>query len=152
MLVVGSKIKLKKKMGAFDNIGEICEVTDILEGGVICFKFGGCHLGCMSYDEYEKYFEKVEDAPVKRTWSEWERRNNIVLTLDKQRCGFSYSVRTNGKKVQLKIETGKNDTIRSEASCNKNDKFDFNKGLELAKRRLIVKFLAKKVEDYAKLM
>lgn len=87
-------------------------------------------------------------------YSVWERRNNIVLTLDKQRCGFSYSysVCTNGKKVQLKIETGKNDTIRSEASCNKNDKFDFNKGLELAKRRLIVKFLAKKVEDYAKSM
>lgn len=59
-MIKGDKIKLVHKMGVFDNIGEICEVTDIQEGGVICFKFGGCHLGCMSYDEYEKYFEKVE--------------------------------------------------------------------------------------------
>lgn len=53
-MIKGDKIKLVHKMGIFDNIGEICEVTDIQEGGVICFKFGGCHLGCMSYDEYEK--------------------------------------------------------------------------------------------------
>lgn len=151
-MIKGDKIRLIKQMGVFNNIGEICEVTDIQEGGVICFKFGGCHLGCMSYDEYEKYFEKVEDITVKRTWSEWERRNNIVLPLDKQRYGFSYFVRTNGKKVQLKIEIGKNDTVRSEASCNKNDTFDFDKGLELAKRRLIIKFLERKVENFAKSM
>lgn len=58
-MIKGDRIKLVRKMGVFDNIGEICEVTDIQEGGVICFKFGDCHLGCMSYDEYEKYFEKV---------------------------------------------------------------------------------------------
>ena len=57
-MIKGDRIKLVRKMGVFDNIGEICEVTDIQEGGVICFKFGGCHLGCMSYDEYKKYFEK----------------------------------------------------------------------------------------------
>ena len=65
-MIVGDRIKLLHKMGAFDNIGEICEVTDITEDGVICFKFGGCHLGCMSYNEFEKYFEKVEDRPSKR--------------------------------------------------------------------------------------
>lgn len=63
-MIKGDRIKLVRKMGVFDNIGEICEVTDIQEGGVICFKFGGCHLGCMSYDEYERYFEKVE-TPVR---------------------------------------------------------------------------------------
>lgn len=62
-------------MGTFDNIGEICEVTDITEDGVICFKFGGCHLGCMSYNEFEKHFEKVEDRPSKRVIS-------IVATYD----------------------------------------------------------------------
>lgn len=135
-MIKGDKIRLIKQMGVFNNIGEICEVADIQEGGVICFKFGGCHLGCMSYDEYEKYFEKVEDITVKRTWSEWEYKKGIEFyVFEDETYGFSYSVRTNGKKVQLKIETGKNDTIRSEASCNKNDKFDFNKGLELAKRR-----------------
>ena len=47
-MIKGDRIKLVKKMGAFDNIGEICEVTDIQEGGVICFKFGGYHLGHMT--------------------------------------------------------------------------------------------------------
>lgn len=56
----GDLIRLVKPMGVFDNIGEICEVTDISEDGVISFKFGGCHLGCMSYNEFEKYFELAE--------------------------------------------------------------------------------------------
>ena len=52
-MIKGDRIRLKAKMGVFDNIGEVCEVTDISDGGVICFKFGnGSHLGCMSFDEY----------------------------------------------------------------------------------------------------
>lgn len=65
-MIKGDRIRLKAKMGVFDNIGEVCEVTDISDGGVIYFKFGnGRHLGCMSFDEYEKYFELVEEE--KRT-------------------------------------------------------------------------------------
>lgn len=60
MIIKGNEIRLIKPMGVFDNIGEVCEVTDVSEDGVISFKFGGCHLGCMSYNEFEKYFELVE--------------------------------------------------------------------------------------------
>lgn len=60
MITKGNEIRLIKPMGVFDNIGEVCEVTDVSEDGVISFKFGGCHLGCMSYNEFEKYFELVE--------------------------------------------------------------------------------------------
>lgn len=60
MITKGNEIRLIKPMGVFDNIGEVCEVTDISEDGVISFKFGGCHLGCISYNEFEKYFELVE--------------------------------------------------------------------------------------------
>lgn len=60
MITKGNEIRLIKPMGVFDNIGEVCEVTDVSEDGVISFKFGGCHLGCMSYNEFEKYFESVE--------------------------------------------------------------------------------------------
>ncbi len=56
----GDEIRLVAPMGVFDNIGEICEVTDVSEDGIISFKFGGFHLGCMSYNEFEKYFELVE--------------------------------------------------------------------------------------------
>ncbi|EOS35354.1 hypothetical protein C804_00956 [Lachnospiraceae bacterium A4] len=66
MITKGNEIRLIKPMGVFDHIGEVCEVTDISEDGVISFKFGGCHLGCMSYNEFEKYFELVEkEAPEK---------------------------------------------------------------------------------------
>lgn len=55
------KIKLVKPMGAFTNVGEVCDIVDISEDGIISFKFGeGVHLGCMSYDEFERYFEIVE--------------------------------------------------------------------------------------------
>lgn len=39
MITKGNEIRLIKPMGVFDNIGEICEVTDVLEDGVISFKF-----------------------------------------------------------------------------------------------------------------
>ena len=58
MLKVGDKIVLVKPRGMFDNVGEVCPVTNVLEDGNICFSFGdGMHLGFMSEDEFEKYFE-----------------------------------------------------------------------------------------------
>ena len=60
MITKGNEIRLIKPIGVFDNIGEVCEVTDVSEDGVISFKFGGYHLGCMSYNEFEKYFELVK--------------------------------------------------------------------------------------------
>lgn len=59
MIEKGNEIRLVRQMGVFNNIGEVCEVTDVSEDGVISFRFGGCHLGCMSYNEFEKYFEFV---------------------------------------------------------------------------------------------
>ena len=38
-MIKGDKIKLVKPMGAFTNVGEICEVVDVQNGGVISFKF-----------------------------------------------------------------------------------------------------------------
>ncbi len=145
-MIKGDRIKLVKKMGVFDNIGEICEVTDIQEGGVICFKFGGCHLGCMSYDEYEKYFEKVE-TPVKRTWSEWKLGEINFTDINGKKKISWYRYRNNGKKVQVKCGG-----FKAEATCCKDDVFDLEKGLALAKSRLIVKYLDNQVKSIAKAM
>ncbi len=41
---VGEKIRLIKAMGAFTNIGEECEVTEVKPDGEISFRFGGCHM------------------------------------------------------------------------------------------------------------
>lgn len=56
----GDKIQLVNPMGCFTNIGEVCEVTKV-DGEEIQFKFGGFHLGCMSHDEFAKYFVKCEE-------------------------------------------------------------------------------------------
>ena len=66
MIKKGKKIKLVKPMGVFTNVGEVCDVIDVVDG-VIIFSFGGgLHMGCMSEDEFEKYFEKYEEPkPVK---------------------------------------------------------------------------------------
>lgn len=66
MLKKGDKIVLMKPMGEFDNVGEVCTVTKVLDDGTISFAFGhGLHLGVMSEDEFEKYF-KVYEEPVKK--------------------------------------------------------------------------------------
>lgn len=75
----GDLIRLVKPMGVFDNIGEICEVTDVSEDGVISFRFGGSHLGCMSYNEFEKYFELVEEETIEDDEIDYEEMENKEL-------------------------------------------------------------------------
>lgn len=67
LLNVHDKIVLVQPMGAFKNIGEICEIIDIVDN-CISFKFGdGMHLGCMSMNEFEKYFKKYESKKTSVT-------------------------------------------------------------------------------------
>lgn len=75
----GDLIRLVKPMGVFDNIGEICEVTDVSEDGVISFRFGGSHLGCMSYNEFEKYFELIEEETIEDEETDDEEMENKEL-------------------------------------------------------------------------
>lgn len=150
-MIKGDKIKLVKPMGAFTNVGEICEVIDVAEGGVISFKFGnGRHLGCMSYDEYLKYFEPViEPVKPKRVWTSWEKINFTYYDINGKifsRCGFA---RHNTKRVQVKFPAYK---LRTEASCHCEDSFNYQTGLELATKRLIVKILNYEIEKVAKEM
>lgn len=148
-MIKGDKIRLKAKMGVFDNIGEICEVTDVNDGGVICFKFGnGSHLGCMSFDEYEKYFELVEEEkePVKRGWTKWKHHYLNFYDPKGYDVDLDTFVRENGKHVQIKSTDG---SLKASATCRNDDEFSFEKGLNLAERRLIVKYIAREVKEYA---
>ena len=142
-MIKGDKIRLVKEMGAFKNVGEVCEVTDIAEGGVISFRFGGVHLGCMSYDEYEKYFEKVEE-PVKREWSDWDVDRIGFYDLNNKLQIITIRYRENGKKVQVR-----SGAYKSESTCCKEDVFDFDKGFELAVKRLVVKYLDGQCKSFA---
>ena len=60
---------------------------------------------------------------------------------------LEYQVRNNGKKVQVKYET-----LKASATCRNDDTFDFSKGVYLAKKRLIVKFLNSQVKEIAERM
>lgn len=146
-MIKGDRIKLIKKMGAFNNIGEICEIIDIQEGGVIYFKFGGCHLGCMSYDEYEKYFEKVE-IPVKKPWGDWSLAHELTfMDIKGDEKTIKYQYRDNGKRVQVR-----SGVLKAGSSCYDEDEFSLNSGLELAEMRLVVKYLDNQVKSIAKSM
>ena len=148
-MIRGDKIKLTKPMGAFTNIGEICEVIDVAEGGVISFRFGGHHLGCMSYDEYLKYFEPVitESEKPKREWTDWKTSWFYYTSFNGKLVCVQGLFRHNGKKVQIKSEEF---DLKAEAACAPEDTFDLEKGLDLAKLRLAVKILNKEVKEIAK--
>ena len=155
-MIKGDKIRLITKMGVFDNIGEVCEVTDIQDGGVICFKFGnGRHLGCMSYDEFEKYFELVTDEDKinsKHEWTEW--RDNYVYfeSINEEDVGTSYQYRHNHKKVQVRCILDDDIVLKAEACCHYTDTFDLDGGLNLAEKRLVVKYMDYQVKELAKSM
>jgi hypothetical protein len=145
MLIKGDRIKLVKAMGCFDNIGEICDVVSISEDAVIGFKFGGIHLGCMSYNEFEKYFEKVENT--KQDWTEWEEKKVGYYDIDNDYVYATIEYRHNGVKVQTRGYG-----LKGRSSCNKVDNFDLYKGLKIATARLLIKILNSEVEELAKSM
>ena len=143
MIIKGDKIKLVHKIGNFDKVGDIFEVVGV-DNGVISFM---CNYGtgCMSYDEFEKYFEKCFEKK-KRTWTDWNTEcEKVINPFSGCYMRFPVSFRNNGKKIQVKWST-----YKAEASCCKEDIFDYNKGYELAKRRLFSKIISGQVEKYAK--
>ena len=142
MIIIGDKIKLIQKISNFDKIGDIFEVTGV--DGVISFTcdYGA---GCMSYNEFEKHFKKVEKVE-KREWSNWSiQAESFDSPVTNKHCTMNLKVRDNGKKIQVR-SCG----YKAEATCYSGDTFDFDKGYELAKRRLIVKMLHNQVDAYAK--
>lgn len=153
MITCGSKIELVQPMGVFDNVGEVCDVIKVTEDGVISFKFGnGRHLGCMSFNEYEKYFKPYEaPVPVKREWSCWNPLTIEYTNLDCENVEVNTEFRDNG--VRLPIRTVDEDVnVKARSSCHKADKYDREKGLKIAIPRLILKLLARDVENMAKNM
>lgn len=150
-MIKGDRIKLKAPMGVFTNVGEVCEVVDVAEGGVISFRFGGQHLGCMSYDEYKKYFEDVLPK-AKREWSEWLPTYCTFVDLDGQSISLDIYFRENGKKTQVKYPLDIEHFIQAESTCHNCDEFDEDKGFDLATKRLIVKYLDRQVKEFASVM
>lgn len=158
-MIKGDKIKLVKEFGGFKEVGTVCTVSTV---NPLCFIFsyftkdGIKQFGFASYNEYVKYFEPVieEDKPEtpKRTWSNWQPTNiRDYAGIDGIPFDQLCTYRTNGKKVQVQYYDPF-PRFRGEASCCKEDKFDLDKGLCLAKSRLVVKLIDWQVKEMAKKM
>lgn len=122
MLIKGDKIKLIKSIGSFDKIGDIFEITGVNELGTITIS-SNYGTGIMSYNEFEKYFEKIEEESL--VWSEWKRH---IVDPNHEHRTFTY--RTNGKAIEL-IEKGKK--VRS--VCLDEDVFNLDYGLDLCLKK-----------------
>ena len=146
MIIKGDKIKLVKKIGNLVQIGDEFTVASV-DNGAITFssRYGE---GVMSYDEFEKHFKKIE----KHEWSKWLECNTEFLNyVTKESEDVSFEYRTdNYKRVQMRLKD--NPSIRTRTSCYKEDIFDIDKGYQIAKARLYVKWMNEKVNEYAKSM
>ena len=109
----------------------------------------------MSYDELYRYFEVEDNKELKnkfkRQWTNWEYDSFIYYNFEGNSCVVPVKYRNNGKIVDLRTDwenaTEYKPNLRAKATCNKNDKFDFDSGLDLADYRMQIKFLKRKLED-----
>lgn len=164
MLKIGDKIKYVKENSFMEfPIGTVFEVTDI-KGTALAveglYKVGvvpkGIIRGLMSYDEYEKYFEKVVEEvktePKKSPWTEWEEIKNVKMCEDVYGdcdvCPFLYmcdipladiEYKTNYKKIMIRYKMPNGEVVKAHSTCNKVDTFNLEVGLKVALARLNVK-------------
>lgn len=63
MLNNGDKLVVTKKVASFLNEGDVVEVVNVTDDGIISFAFGEglVHMGVMNAAECEAHFEKVEE-------------------------------------------------------------------------------------------
>ena len=173
MLKTGDKIKYVKENPMIGiPLDTVFTVTNIdgtviaLEGEINLCGIKGLAKCVMSYDEYEKYFEKIIEEP-KPTWTNWRTVNetelwNIISELDENHYVIKYLkhylrethwyvyTRNNGKKTDVKFCVGIGGTgneFKSTSTCNKHfDKFDEEKGIQVA----IIKIFPKMLTHFAK--
>lgn len=131
MLVIkGDKIKQVNEIMGFNYVGEEFEVVGV-DMGVISFS---CSMGTgvMSYDELEKYFEKV----VEIKWSEWE--------IDPANESLMYRVKD--KLIELADINGDYSSVF--AKCLSSDEFELEVGLDICRKKLEVKKLMRELKKY----
>ncbi len=128
MLLKGDKIKQVKEINGFNKVGCEFEVTDI-DMGVISFmsSFG---KGVMSYDEFERYFEKV----IEEVWSDW----SLIVG------EYIYSTRTKGMLTECKFDDG----THTFAKCLPEDEYSSNVGREICIKKWQLKKLEKELKSF----
>lgn len=131
-IVKGDKIRLVKPMGVFTNVGEVCDVIDVNESGVISFRFGnGMHMGCMSYDEFTKYFEKYEEPKNNTVTSEMieeiMNHSKVIVSTVFDKCTV----------VSCKLPNGF--VIVEYSACVDPKNYDEDMGVEICMKKIVDK-------------
>lgn len=147
MITKGTKIKLVKRIGSFDKVGEICEVVKVNENAVITFKCS-IGMGCMSYDELNKYFEVCEEdnVKIKKQWGKWEYNYYYYRDLNDNTLMVPVKYRNNGKTLDFRTNYSDGNNIKVKSSCNKMDKFNLDIGLDIADARMQIKLFEKELK------
>ena len=171
MLRTGDKIKYAKENSMLNiPLGTIFTVTDVAVNAIYMdteMELGGMRgvAKCvMSYDEYEKYFEKVVEEP-KHTWTEWrviktDELYHLIHNLEDNYFIVKYlkhylkestykclETRNNGKKTDVRI-TFADTTTKATSTCNitADDTFDEATGIQVA----LIRLFAKQAEKISK--
>ena len=183
MLKINDKIKYVKRNPLWVNfpIGTVMTITDIAGttvAGVADYKVNNDVVGqinvVMSYDEFEKWFERVNDniekSEPKSVWSGWkpinnayalwyvrnihrEHKSNMYLQylcneyLTSADTNIWYRIKGNQVQVMFKLDNGS--SVVSNAKCNTKggDVFDINKGIGLGILRCFIKTMIKDLDE-----
>lgn len=180
MLKTGDKIKYTKENSLIGlPLGTVFTVTDVkgtvvaLETKIEVGNMTGVAKCVMSYDEYEKYFEKVVNNKCvvenKNTWTEWRTisKNELYRIIDDfyndyfiaefitdfltANNGITLTTRNNEKKTDLCVAFtlgGTNYKIKSTSCCNKVDKYNEIEGIEVALVKMFPKIVTLLSKNY----
>lgn len=140
-LANGDKIKLIKPIGVFENVGEVCEVISIKDN-IISFK---CSLGigCMTEEEFDKYFVKYEEEKSKTLEEKFktlvETGNEIV---DYAISNSKILVETVFDKCTIvSVQLPNGFVIVESSSCISPDDYDEDMSFDICMKKIIEKVI-----------
>lgn len=135
------KVVLVKELNEkFNRTGEIFEVANILEHGILLRNAKNrVAIGVVSFDDFERCFVTENNF---KGWTKWQP----IVGFDGQNDAY---FRTNRRKTQVKFIT---DKVRAEACRSKVNEFNLSFGVQMAYLRCLNKSLEKKKLEYEKLI
>ena len=134
LLPIGTKIRQVKPCFGFKLKHPQTDVFEVVEADelhILAKDKESTSIISLTKQELEEYWEVVEDK-----WEDAWHSNGLV----------QYKVHSNGKKVKVKIASGDVGV----AICADGDKFDLEKGIEIARMRAVIKHLEKQVKKLSK--
>lgn len=154
MITEGSFVKVVKSWPGVFDAGDIFHVSFIDDNAIMYLNGGSGHTAkvFVTPKEFVKCFEVCDNpykVKAKRIWTDWKYSTLHYYGTNGEEHNTHTYYRYNGKVVEVKKY---NEKLKARSCCCKSDRFDLEKGLNLANKRLIVKILDTEVNDLARNM